>query len=132
MSKYIFPSDLEYVKHASQKIVDEVSSQAIDSDDMIDIKLCFEEAFINAVRHGNRSNGDLTVDVEVVLDENSVGIFVRDEGEGFDFEGCPDPTKEENLKKTNGRGVFFIKQFMDETRYDKKTKCLFMKKYFNK
>ncbi|MBU0469701.1 MAG: ATP-binding protein, partial [Candidatus Omnitrophica bacterium] len=97
MSKYIFPSDLKYVNLASQKIIDEIISQEIDPGDIIDIKLCFEEAFINAVKHGNCSNCDLKVNVQVVLDENSVGIFIRDEGDGFDFENCPDPTKEENL-----------------------------------
>ncbi|MBU0468791.1 MAG: ATP-binding protein, partial [Candidatus Omnitrophica bacterium] len=44
----------------------------------------------------------------------------------------PDPTKEENLEKTNGRGVFLIKNFMDEAKYDNNTKCLFIKKYFKK
>lgn len=132
MSKYTFPSDLKCVNTASQKVIDEINSQAIDPGEIIDIKLCFEEAFINAAKHGNCFNSELKVNVEVVLDEKSVGIFIRDEGEGFDFENCPDPTKQENLEKTSGRGIFLIKHFMDESHYDNNTKCLFMKKYFKK
>ncbi len=132
MSVYIFPSDFKYIQEASQKIIEEISARKPDPGDIVDIKLCFEEAFINAVKHGNGFNPERQVRVQVDLFENGVEISVQDEGQGFDFENCPDPTIEENLRKTQGRGVFLIKKFMDESRYDRNTKCLLMKKCFKK
>jgi serine/threonine-protein kinase RsbW len=132
MSKHTFPSDLSYVKPASDTLVEKMNSHGVGPNELIDIKLCFEEAFINAVKHGNHSRPDLKVSVEIILGHDSVEISVGDEGAGFDFENCPDPTKEEHLQRTHGRGVFLIKQFMDESSYDKNAKLLFMKKYLKK
>jgi serine/threonine-protein kinase RsbW len=42
---------------------------------------------------------------------------VVDQGEGFDPDALPDPTAEENILKTSGRGIFFMRSFMDEVRY---------------
>ena len=43
-------------------------------------------------------------------------VTIVDEGEGFDFEGLPDPLAAENLMATSGRGIFLIRSFMDEFR----------------
>ena len=43
-----------------------------------------------------------------------IAIRVRDEGPGFDPESLPDPLAPENLLKSNGRGIFLIRSFMDE------------------
>ena len=40
-------------------------------------------------------------------------IIVHDQGRGFNPGDVPDPTKEENLLKTSGRGIFFMRNFMD-------------------
>ena len=42
-------------------------------------------------------------------------IRVRDEGTGFDPESIPDPLAPENVLKSSGRGIFLIRNFMDET-----------------
>ena len=36
---------------------------------------------------------------------------------GFDPAAIPDPLAEENLLKADGRGIFFMRQFMDEVAY---------------
>ena len=43
----------------------------------------------------------------------AVEITVEDEGEGFDCALVADPLQEENLLKDSGRGIFFMRQFMD-------------------
>jgi len=40
--------------------------------------------------------------------------FLRELGDGFDFENIPDPLAPENLLRTSGRGIFLIRSFMDE------------------
>lgn len=130
MSRYVFPSDLNLLKDMMDEVLMDIRAHGINESDFSDVKLCFEEGFVNAIKHGNRSNPDLQVTVEVVFDPSFVQIFIQDEGNGFDFDNCPDPTLEENLCKTSGRGVFFIKKFMDEAGYNNHTKCLMMRKYY--
>ncbi|MCX6553182.1 MAG: ATP-binding protein, partial [Acidobacteria bacterium] len=43
-------------------------------------------------------------------------ISVRDQGEGFDPDALPDPLAPENLLKSSGRGIFFMRSFMDDVR----------------
>jgi serine/threonine-protein kinase RsbW len=45
-------------------------------------------------------------------------IYVEDQGQGFDPGKLPDPLAEENLLRANGRGIFFMKSFMDEIVYN--------------
>ena len=37
-----------------------------------------------------------------------------DEGEGFDPEEVADPLAPENMLKSSGRGIFFMRSFMDD------------------
>jgi len=41
-------------------------------------------------------------------------IAIRDQGAGFDPEALPDPLAPENLLKSSGRGIFFMRSFMDD------------------
>lgn len=45
-------------------------------------------------------------------------ITVRDFGTGFSVEDIPDPTDAENLLKANGRGILFMRSFMDEVEWE--------------
>jgi len=44
-------------------------------------------------------------------------IHVEDEGVGFDPAGLGDPLAPENLLRPNGRGIFYMKSFMDQIQY---------------
>ena len=44
-------------------------------------------------------------------------VKVQDQGQGFDPESVPNPIAEENLLKAYGRGIFFMRSFMDEVSY---------------
>ena len=79
--------------------------------------MAVREAVTNAVLHGNKL--DETKFAEVSL-KNSPGTFeitVHDQGPGFNPSNIPDPTKEENILKTSGRGIFFMRNFMDEVEW---------------
>jgi serine/threonine-protein kinase RsbW len=45
-----------------------------------------------------------------------LAIRVRDEGDGFDPETVANPLDPENLLKSSGRGIFLIRNFMDDVR----------------
>lgn len=83
------------------------------------IELAIRESVINAIKHGNREAVDQLVDVTYSLDPTALTILVRDRGTGFDLAKVPDPLDPENLLNPNGRGIFYMKSFMDEVEFSK-------------
>jgi len=107
------------------ELVDKVSSltrtitskAAFDDDTSEWIDLAVREAVINAIKHGNKNFEAKQVDVKFVFGDGHVTVFVRDRGQGFDptqIKDCLDP---ENLLNPAGRGIFFMRTFMDEVEY---------------
>jgi serine/threonine-protein kinase RsbW len=80
-----------------------------------DIELALREALANAVLHG--SQGDRTKFIECRVTHGRAGdvsIVVRDSGPGFDFTNLPNPLEGSHRFERHGRGIFLIKQLMDE------------------
>lgn len=82
-------------------------------DDRHWIDLAVREAVANAIQHGNREDPTKTVQVDFGLEEEEAVIRVRDEGEGFDPATLADPLAKENLLQPGGRGLLYIRSFMD-------------------
>ena len=81
------------------------------------VGVAIRECVINAIKHGNHHDLSKRVFVEFATLLNGVPqitIRVRDQGEGFDPDTIADPLAPENLLKGSGRGIFLIRNFMDE------------------
>jgi len=98
-------------------------------EDAFNIRLCLEEALVNAMKHGNKLNPDLPVEVTVEAEKDSVSFSVHDAGAGFDFQNLADPTIGDNLKKMTGRGVFLIKKLMDRVEFSDNGRTIIMVKF---
>lgn len=83
----------------------------------LDIALAVREAFINAVKHGNAFDPAKTVEVEFASNATRFRICVRDQGVGFDWHHTRDPREEENISRPGGRGIFFMKHFVDRVDF---------------
>jgi serine/threonine-protein kinase RsbW len=107
-------SRIEAVAEAAAAVTGIVRRLSIDENAAFGIDMAVREAVTNAVLHGNKS--DETKFVEVIVTSSSVAleIKVHDQGPGFNPEMVPDPTKDENILKTSGRGIFFMRTFMDQ------------------
>jgi len=83
------------------------------------ILMALREALANAIKHGNRQ--DLTKHVHLEMDvvADTLVIAIRDEGIGFDPEAVGDPLAPENRLKTSGRGIFYMRTFMDDVRFER-------------
>lgn len=82
-----------------------------------EVGMAVREAVANAIEHGNRSAPEKKVEVALDLLPGELVIKVRDEGDGFDPEGISDPLAPVNLLRPGGRGILFMKEFMDEIDY---------------
>jgi len=81
------------------------------------LNVAIRESVVNAIKHGNRQDESKRVEVVFALTDSSLEVQVRDEGSGFQPEELPNPLAPENLLKAYGRGIFFMKQFMDDVTY---------------
>ena len=93
---------------------------ALDEDSIHWVGVAVRESVINAIKHGNRSDTAKHVFVEFETATTSavpeLAIRVRDQGEGLDPEMVANPLDPENLLKGSGRGIFLIRNFMDDVQ----------------
>lgn len=90
--------------------------------------VALDEAFVNAVKHGNRFDVAKLIRVSADVTNKEARFTIEDEGEGFDVNAIPNPLDPENLFKTSGRGVLFIYNIMDEVKYNDRGNRLTMVK----
>jgi serine/threonine-protein kinase RsbW len=81
------------------------------------MSVAVRESVVNAIKHGNRQDEGKRVHVQFTIHDRALEVEVRDEGRGFDPTVVPDPLAPENLLKAYGRGIFFMRQFMDEVTH---------------
>ena len=74
-----------------------------------DLQLSIKEAFVNAVKHGNRERKDLSVTCSFAIAANSLTVSIRDCGKGFNPDDLPSPASPWGQLKRSGRGVHIIR-----------------------
>lgn len=128
----IVDSTPEAVEKLCAQIIKLLPDHGYCKDDVFAVHLAMEEAFQNAVKHGNKMDPGKTVKVEYWVDSEKVEIKVTDEGPGFDPVTVPDPRSGPNLYKPDGRGLLLMKAYMDEVRYCGCGNCVYMVRYKQK
>ncbi|HEY8550054.1 MAG TPA: ATP-binding protein [Vicinamibacterales bacterium] len=102
-----------------QVVSDHLSHMAgLDEDATHWVGVAVRESVINAIKHGNRFDEGKFVTIEFRLEPpdapTELVVSVIDQGEGFEVEDVADPLAPENLLKSSGRGIFFMRSFMDD------------------
>ncbi len=88
-----------------------------DEDAVHYMSVAVRESVVNAIKHGNRRDESKRIGVEFTIHPKALEVEVRDEGRGFDPTLVGNPVAPENLLKADGRGIFFMRSFMDEVSY---------------
>ncbi len=82
------------------------------------VGVAVRESVINAIKHGNGEDRTKRVTVELLLEPRAepsrLVVRVLDQGPGFDPDAVADPLAPENLLRSSGRGIFFMRSFMDD------------------
>ena len=113
-------------------ILSELEANNFSQEDIFAVHLALEEAFVNAVKHGNKMDPDKEIKIDYSVDLDKVEISMTDEGDGFDPEAVPDPRCGENLYKIDGRGLFLIRSYMDVVEFNKRGNSVHMVRYKEK
>ena len=102
-----------------QLVSDRMGQMAgLDEDAVHWVGVAVRESVINAMKHGNRLDEAKSVTIEFAFvpaaTPTELIVRVMDEGEGFEPDLIADPLAPENLLKSSGRGIFFMRSFMDD------------------
>jgi len=114
----VIPADPAAIRTVTEGVAEALRSKVGVFGREFEIELALQEALANAVRHG--CGGDATKFVCCRVNYREAGdvrIVVRDPGCGFDLRDVSNPLEGPNLLKANGRGIFLMKQLMDEVRF---------------
>jgi len=84
------------------------------------INMAVRESVANAIEHGNKYDPQKHVDVRFTIGVDALRVAVRDYGEGFDPSTLPDPLDPNNLLNPAGRGILYMRTFMDQVDYERR------------
>lgn len=116
--EFELPSDLALMNGVLQYLLARVAKLGLIAPERSNLFIALDEAFVNAVKHGNKNDPNKLVRVGAELSPKEACFTIEDEGEGFDVQTIPDPRDPANLFKSSGRGVLLIYNIMDEVEYN--------------
>ena len=85
-----------------------------DEEEQYRVNLAVRESVANAIEHGNKYSLEKNVELRFCLTTAAMSLSVRDHGAGFDPASLPDPLDPENLLNPAGRGILYMRSFMDD------------------
>jgi serine/threonine-protein kinase RsbW len=115
-------------------VVDTISEILVQMDvpeqKRFEIALAVQEALANAVVHGCGNDPTKQVHCQLKADpQGRILICVADPGTGFSPDHVPDPKRQEQTYADHGRGVYLIRQLMDEVHFEHSGNEIRMWKY---
>jgi serine/threonine-protein kinase RsbW len=116
--EFELPSDIALMNGVLQYLLARVAKLGLIAPERSNLFIALDEAFVNAVKHGNKNDPTKLVRVGAELSPKEACFTIEDEGEGFDVQTIPDPRDPANLFKSSGRGVLLIYNIMDEVEYN--------------
>lgn len=117
-ARLVITSDPHRISEADEFLEATLRGHGVPESMVTDVAIASTELINNAIVHGNKSNPNKTVTIEVLFTDSDLTVRVSDQGEGFNPQEIPDPLAEENLLREVGRGVFIVRSLMDELRYE--------------
>ena len=116
--EFELPSDLTLMNGVLQYLLERVAKLGVIAPEKSNLFIALDEAFVNAVKHGNKNDPTKLVRIGAELSPKEACFTIEDEGKGFDVQAIPDPRDPTNLFKSSGRGVLLIYNIMDEVEYN--------------
>ena len=113
------PSDVDVVGEAVELVARHLEASFVDRHTIrFNLRVALAEALANAILYGNAEDSAKRVSVRAFFGPHRVELEVSDEGGGFDYRLIPDPTLSFARLQPRGRGLFLIRQLVDEVRFN--------------
>lgn len=124
-----FKSSHERAERVCSEILAEAEKFNYCEDDIFAIHLALQEAFANAINHGNNQDPEKQILADFRVNKDMVDVRISDEGSGFKPGEVPDPRVEGNVYRSSGRGLLLIRSYMDLVEYNEKGNEIHIIKY---
>lgn len=124
----VIPSETGAGRRVLDQLLERLEFDGWNGSEIHAIHLAMEEALVNAIRHGNRSDSTKLVHVLCKLADRFFWTEIRDEGPGFNPDQIPDPTDPERLEIPSGRGLMLMRAFMSRVEFNAAGNCVVMEK----
>ena len=118
--EFELPSAITLMHSILNYLLVRVAKMGVIEPEKSNVFVALDEAFVNAVKHGNKYNHEKLVRITAEVSRREARFTVEDEGDGFDVTQIPDPLDPTNLFKTSGRGVLLMYNIMDEVKYNER------------
>lgn len=128
----VVDSKASAVVDVCKEILTKLQDHSFDKDDIFAVHLTLEEAFLNAVKHGNKNDPAKKVKIDYSVTSEKVEITITDEGEGFEPEAVDDPRFGKGLYEPGGRGLLLMNSYMDVVKYNEEGNSVYMVRYKEK
>ena len=112
------PSELRHLDGVLDYLNERMLRLGIVNANDSEVLIALDEAIVNAIKHGNKSDPRKAVQIIAEFSVEGVRFIVTDEGPGFEREKVPDPTEPCRLLEPSGRGLLLINHIMDEVRFN--------------
>ncbi len=113
------PSDLSSIEEAVEYVMRQCGPCGEDPRRLrLNLRVGLMEALANAMMYGNGRDPSKRVKMEVAFREQAITARITDQGSGFNPLKVPDPTAPPNLTKAEGRGIFLMRELLDEVHFN--------------
>ena len=116
--QFSIPSDFSHMTEVVDKTEEICRKFHFPNEEMQNLVVSVSEALSNAIVHGNKQDPEKNVSIKFSISDAKMSIAIKDEGDGFNLKKIPNPLKTENITKESGRGIFLLKELMDDVLFD--------------
>lgn len=121
------PSELDLVEQVVELVAKHcVASGMSEKVARFNLRVALSEALANAIVYGNELDPGKEVRIALRLLDERIQVVVEDQGTGFDPDRVPDPRAPDCLRRPDGRGLFLIKQLVDEIAFNEEGNTICM------
>ncbi len=124
-----FISYYEEMDRAAGVILRDMDTAGFVDESIRKMKITLTELLANAIGHGNKEDHSKKTAIGHMVNKTAASVAVMDEGPGFDPAAVPDPTLPENLAKDHGRGLYIVRNYVDEMQYNASGNRVLIRKY---
>jgi serine/threonine-protein kinase RsbW len=112
------PADSEAIAAVVDAVTETLERLEVPEQKRFEVALAVQEALANAVIHGCGNDPSKKVRCQLKGDpQGRILISVTDPGPGFKPDLVADPMRREGVYADHGRGVYLIRQLMDEVHF---------------
>ncbi len=124
------PNDLGAIERSVDYLLERCRDAGFDETRLrLNFRVGVAEALANAMMYGNARDPGKQVRLEAWCESTRIRVRITDEGPGFDPGALPDPTTPQNVARARGRGVFLIRELMDEVAFNEQGNSVEMTLY---